>query len=46
MEKGKNYVHLKENLANVIRDITSLCGNKLLVFGGRICSGYFQIIST
>jgi len=35
MNYEKN-VHLKENLANVMRDTTSLCGNKLLVFGGRI----------
>ena len=45
--KGKKkYVHLKENLANVMGDITNLCGNKLLVFGGRIWGEYFRIIST
>jgi len=45
MEKRKNYVLLKENLADVMRDITSRC-NKLVVFGGCIWSGYFQNIST
>jgi len=44
-KREKYYVQLKENLANVMRDIISLCGNKL-VFGGRIWSGYFQNIST